>query len=158
MSLKKNLQDLCYSCHPDTVKARSRRLLSQLGIWVEIQSTNLSVARIQARLQWRSAAKSVVSYVKTDLSLLLKPASTLSRNLLRRGLLLLAAVSLLPVLVVLKTGKRPRFARAELPLPGKPAEALAQAVAFVEGVLAGGARFKRLEELPVLYHEGMDEL
>ena len=61
-----------------------------------------------------------------------------------------------PVLVVLKTGKRNRFARLQLgdAAPARPAAA----EAFLEGVLGGNARFKRLTELPHLIEELLDEL
>jgi thiol-disulfide isomerase/thioredoxin len=61
-----------------------------------------------------------------------------------------------PALVVLKTGKRNRFAKLQLDHDVAPGDAAAEA--FLEGVLGGNARFKRLTELPRVIEELLDEL
>lgn len=66
------------------------------------------------------------------------------------------AAALVPALVVLKTGKRNRFAKLQLEHDVAPGDAAAEA--FLEGVLGGNARFKRLTELPRVIEELLDEL
>ena len=98
--LRKSLQDLCSLCRLDTVKAHWHQLRSQLGTSVEILNMSLLVALTRARSLWGSAVKYVNSYVNRPIKLPSLPDSTQTRSLLKRGLLLMVGVLLLPVLAV----------------------------------------------------------
>jgi hypothetical protein len=98
MLLRKNLQDLCFLCRLDTVKARLRQWHTQLGTWVVIQSMNLLVVRTRVRLRWLLVARCADCYVKKVLNPLSKLDWTPNLNLPRLGLLLLAVVTSLLVL------------------------------------------------------------
>jgi hypothetical protein len=93
MLLKKSLQDLCYLCHLDTVKAHLRQWHTQLGTWAVIQSMNLSVALTRVRLRWLSLERCVDCYVKKVLNPLSRLDWTLNPSPLKLGLLLLAVVT-----------------------------------------------------------------
>ena len=97
MLQRRSRLDSCSSCHHGTVRARLHRLDSQLGTLGDILNMSLLVVLTRVHSQWVSAARFVASFAKRDISLPSRPASTHSHSLLKRGLLLLVVVTLLPV-------------------------------------------------------------
>ena len=85
--LKRRVQDLCSLCRLDTVRVRLHRLRSRLGIWGDIQITNLYLVRTRVRLRWDSAVRSVRYYVILPIKRRLRRALTQIRKAQKRGLL-----------------------------------------------------------------------
>lgn len=98
--LRKKAHDLCSLCRLDTARAHWRQSLSQLGIWVDIQTMNLSVAVTRVRLRWVSLERYVSYSANQPIKLPSARGLIVTVSLPRLGLLLMVAVMSLPVLAV----------------------------------------------------------
>ena len=98
--LPKNPQGSCFSCLRDTVSQHWHQWRSQLGIWVETQTTNLYLARTRVRLRWDLAVRSVSYFVNQHIKQPFVHVWTQIRSLPKLGLLLAAVVLLLLVWAV----------------------------------------------------------
>ena len=96
----KNRLASCSSCLRATGNQRLRQLRFLRGTLADTLNTSSSAVRTRVLLLWRSAVRFAGYYVKMDIRRLLKPASTRSSSLLRHGLPLLVAVTLLLALGV----------------------------------------------------------